>query len=44
MNLFVESLKRLYEDNKVDIDKLKQLFSDKKIDETELDYILRKEE
>ena len=40
MNLFVESLKRLYKDNKVDINKLKQLVIDKKIKETELSYIL----
>lgn len=44
MNLFVESLKRLYENNKVAVNKLKQLASEKKISEAELNYILRKEE
>lgn len=44
MNLFVESLKRIYEQNKVSIEKLKQLVSDKKITEIELKYILGKEE
>ena len=44
MNLFVESLKRLYEANKVDVNKLKQLVSEKKITESELQYILRKED
>jgi len=44
MNLFVESLKRLYEDNKVNVNKLKQLVSEKKITEAELNYILGKEE
>ena len=44
MRVFIESLKRLYEDNKVDVNKLKQLVSDKKINETELNYILRKED
>ena len=44
MNIFVESLKRLYENNKVNIEKLNQLVSDKKISETDLNYILRKEE
>ena len=43
MNLFVESLKRLYEDNKIDINKLNQLVSEKKIRETDLHYILRRE-
>lgn len=40
MNLFVESLKRLYKENKVDISKLQQLVSEKKIEEAELKYIL----
>ena len=44
MNLFVESLKRIYEQDKVSIEKLKQLVSDKKITEIELNYILGKEE
>ena len=44
MNLFVESLKRIYEQDKVSIEKLKQLVSDKKITESELNYILGKEE
>ena len=44
MNLFVESLKRIYEQDNVSIEKLKQLVSDKKITEIELNYILGKEE
>lgn len=44
MSVFIESLKRLYEDNKVNINKLNQLLFDKKITETEFKYILGKEE
>lgn len=42
--IFVESLKRLYEQGKVSIEKLNQLVSDKKINKDEFIYISRKEE
>ena len=43
MNVFVESLKRLYKNNKIDIIKIDELFQSKKITEEEKDYILGKE-
>lgn len=38
--LFVESIKRLYESNKIDKQKVLKLFESKKITREELDYIL----
>lgn len=43
MTIFVESLKRLYEDNKVNKNKIDELFQSKKITEEEYNHILRKE-
>ena len=40
MSLFVESLKRLYDNGKVDEKKLLNLFENGKITEIELNYIL----
>jgi hypothetical protein len=44
MNQFVESLKRLYQENKIDEQKIKQLKNKDAINEDEQKYILRKEE
>lgn len=44
MNLFIESLKRLYRDNRITTEVLERLFFEGKIDECEKDYILGKEE
>lgn len=44
MNLFVESLRRLYNDNKVDEEKINQLKDKGSINEDEQKYILGKEE
>ena len=38
--LFVESIRRLYNDNKVSKDKILELYENKKITEEELNYIL----
>ena len=40
MNQFVESLRRLYSDNKLDINKVAELFENGKITEEEKWYIL----
>lgn len=40
MNQFVESLKRLFEDKKIDADTIKKLVVKGKIDEDERKYIL----
>ena len=40
MSLFVESLWRLYKDNKINDKKLNELFNKKKITKQEYDYIL----
>lgn len=40
MNQFVESLKRLYENNKVNKEKVVALFNNGKITEIEMKYIL----
>lgn len=40
MNQFVESMKRLYENEKVDKDKIIELFNNGKITEDEKEYIL----
>ena len=42
MNQFVESLKRLYNDNKIDEQKVIELFENNKITENEKAYILNK--
>ena len=39
MTQFVESLARLYKDNKIDKNKLKELLNTKKINQLEYDYI-----
>ena len=44
MNQFVESLFRLYKDNKIDKKKLNSLLSSKKINQTEYNYILKQKE
>lgn len=44
MNLFVESLKRLYEEGKVDEKKINELKNKGSINEAEYKYILGKEE
>jgi len=41
MNQFVESLKRLYQNEKITIEKVIELFEDKKITEEEKWYILK---
>lgn len=40
MNQFVKSMKRLYENEKVDKDKIIELFNNGKITEDEKEYIL----
>ncbi len=40
MNQFVESLHRLYKQDKVNNDKLKELLTKKKINQQEYDYII----
>lgn len=40
MNQFIESLSRLYKENKIDDKKLKELLSNKKISKQEYDYII----
>lgn len=40
MNQFVESLCRLYKQDKVNNDKLKELLTKKKINQQEYDYII----
>ena len=42
MNQFVESLKRLYESNKINEQKVIELFKNNKITENEKEYILNK--
>lgn len=42
MNQFVESVKRLYTDGKVDENKVNELCNNKKITEQEKQYILNK--
>lgn len=42
MRQFVEIMKSLYRDNKVDEKKILELFSNKKITEEEKNYILKK--
>ena len=44
MNKFVESLSRLYKENKIDKKKLNSLLSSKKINQTEYNYILKQKE
>ena len=44
MNQFIESLIRLYKDNKIDKKKLNSLLSSKKINQTEYNYILKQKE
>ena len=43
MRDFVESLKRLFENNRIKIEKLNELLANKKITQIEYDYILGKE-
>ena len=40
MNQFVQSLARLFKDNKIDNNKLNELLSNKKINKQEYDYII----
>ena len=40
MNQFVDSLRRLYADNRIDKDKLNELLTKKKITQQEYDYII----
>ena len=40
MNQFVQSLARLFKDNKIDNKKLNELLSNKKINKQEYDYII----
>ena len=40
MDLFVDALKRLYQDKKIDMKKIVQLFESEKITKEERDYIL----
>lgn len=42
MNQFVESLSRLYKENKIDEKKIKSLLSTKKISQYDYNYILKK--
>ena len=42
MNQFIESLKRLYQSNKINRQKVIELFNNKKITESEKEYILCK--
>ena len=44
MNQFIESLIRLYKDNKIDKKKLNSLLSSKKINQKEYNYILKQSE
>ena len=44
MNQFIESLSRLYKDNKIDKKKLNSLLSSKKINQQEYNYILKQKE
>ena len=44
MNQFIESLIRLYKDNKIDKKKLNSLLIYKKINQTEYNYILKQSE
>ena len=44
MNQFIESLIRLYKDNKIDKKKLNSLLSSKKINQQEYNYILKQKE
>lgn len=41
MTVFVESLKRLYKDRKVSLDKITNLLKEKKINQKEYDYIIK---
>ena len=43
MSLFIESLYRLYRDNKINKDKLNELLAFKKINQQEYDYIIAAE-
>ena len=40
MNIFVESLKRLYQDDKISVEKIIELSKNNKITEEEKEYIL----
>ena len=40
MNQFIQSLARLFKDNKIDDKKLNELLSSKKINKQEYDYII----
>lgn len=42
MKQFIESLKRLYQSNKINEQKVIELFNDKKITESQKEYILFK--
>ena len=42
MTIFAESLKRLYENGKVSLDKIKELLNSKKINQEEYNYITNK--
>lgn len=44
MNPFIESLRRLYENNKVEEKKILELYQKGTINEDDKNYILRKEE
>ena len=40
MSIFIESLKRLYQDDKLSVEKIIELFKNNKITEEEKEYIL----
>lgn len=40
MNQFIESLRRLYDTDRIDITKLNELLTKKKINQQEYDYII----
>lgn len=42
MTVFVESLKRLYKDKKITLEKLESLLNENKISRKEYDYIFKK--
>lgn len=42
MTIIVESIKRLYKDGKVPIEKINQLLNEKKINKEEYDFIISK--
>ena len=43
MNVFVESLKRLFENQRITMEKVEDLFKNKKINQEEFNYIIGKE-